>query len=334
MPGMGRSLQANNPTVIAAFESALAHQALVVLVILAFFVAAWNLLRRAQLRQATAMGGRQVQVLAGEAGSPEPAALRLLRTSFGCIWIFDGVLQAQVSMPLGMISGVIRPAAAGSPSWVLHLVNFGATIWNNHPVPAAASAVWIQFGIGIWLLVAPRGNWLRFAGMASVAWGLMVWVFGEAFGSIFVPGLTWFFGAPGGVIFYVIAGALIALPERHWARPRLGRVILAAMGLFFVGMAVLQAWPGRGFWQGQPNSQTAAGTLTGMVRSMVHTPQPGLLSSWVASFAAFDAAHGWAVNLFAVIVLATIGTVFLLADPVWCSGPSSLARCCVSRTGC
>ena len=42
-------------------------------------------------------------------------------------------------------------------------------------------------------------------------------------------------------------------------------MILAVIGLFFVGMAVLQAWPGRGFWQGQPNPHAAAGTLTGMV---------------------------------------------------------------------
>ena len=312
MPGMGGSLQTNNPTVVAAFESALVHQGLVVLVIMALLSVAWNLLRREQLRRAVAAGGGQVAAFAGEPGVSEPTALRLLRISFGCIWVFDGILQAQVSMPLGMISGVVQPAAAGSPSWVLHLVNFGATIWNNHPVPAAASAVWIQLGIGIWLLVAPRGNWLRLAGAASVAWGLVVWVFGEAFGSIFVPGLTWLFGAPGGVVFYVIAGALIALPERYWARPQLGRVILASTGVFFVGMAVLQAWPGRGFWQGQPNPNAAAGSLTGMVQSMVQTPQPGFLSSWVASFAAFDAAHGWAVNLFVVIALTAIGVAFLI----------------------
>ena len=315
MSGMGSSLQTNNPTVIAAFESALVHQGLVVLVVLALLAVAWNLLRRVQLRQAAAGSGQPVSVLAGQPGSPEPMALHLLRISFGCIWIFDGILQAQVSMPLGMASGVMQPAASGSPSWVVHLVNFAVKIWNDHPVPAAASAVWIQVGIGILLLVAPRGNWLRLAGAASVAWGLVVWVFGEAFGAIFTPGLTWLFGAPGGVIFYVIAGALIALPERYWARPRLGRMILAVIGLFFVGMAVLQAWPGRGYWQGQPNPHAVAGTLTGMVQSMAQTPQPGLLSSWVASFAAFDASHGWAVNLFAVIALATIGLAFLVGRP-------------------
>ena len=295
-----------------AFESALVHQGLVVLVILALLSVAWNLLRREQLRRAVAAGGGQVAAFAGEPGVSEPTALRLLRISFGCIWVFDGILQAQVSMPLGMISGVVQPAAAGSPSWVLHLVNFGATIWNNHPVPAAASAVWIQLGIGIWLLVAPRGELAAArrrgerrlgAGRLGLRRGLRL---------IFVPGLTWLFGAPGGVVFYVIAGALIALPERYWARPRLGRVILASTGVFFVGMAVLQAWPGRGFWQGQPNPHAAAGSLTGMVQSMVQTPQPGFLSSWVASFAAFDAAHGWAVNLFVVIALTSIGVAFLI----------------------
>jgi hypothetical protein len=252
MPGMGPSLQTTNRTIVSAFESALLRQALVVLVILALLAVAWNVLRSMQLRRAIAAGG-QVQPAAGSASS-EPTGRRFLRIAFGCLWLFDGILQAQVSMPLGMTSGVIQPAGASSPSWVQHLQNVGVTIWNNHPVSAAAAAVWIQVGIGVWLLVAPRGNWSRLGGAASVAWGLLVWVFGEAFGSIFGPGLSWLFGAPGGVVFYVVAGVLIALPERNWASGRLGRGILATTGVFFVGMALLQAWPGRGaFICGHPD---------------------------------------------------------------------------------
>ncbi|MGA3351818.1 MAG: SCO family protein [Acidimicrobiales bacterium] len=301
------SLQTTNATIVSAFESALLHQALVVLVILALVAAAWNLLRSMQLRQAASGGGH----LAPGPEMNEPAARRLLRVAFGCIWLFDGFLQAQVSMPLGLPSGVLRPAAATSPAWVRSLVGVGVTIWNNHPVPAAASAVWIQVGIGVWLLVAPRGNWSRLAGLASAAWGLIVWVFGEAFGSIFGSGLSWLFGAPGAAVFYVVAGLLIACPERAWASRRLGRGILAATGLFFLGMATLQAWPGRGFWQGQPNPHATAGTLTSMAQGMSHTPQPGFFSSTVSSFASFDAAHGWAVNLFVVVALALIGAAFL-----------------------
>jgi cytochrome oxidase Cu insertion factor (SCO1/SenC/PrrC family) len=83
------------------------------------------------------------------------------------------------------------------------------------------------------------------------------------------------------------------------------------MGLFFVGMAVLQAWPGRGFWQGTLHGKQ--GTLTSMISSMASTPQPSLISHWVADFAAFTAVHGFAVNLFAVIALAAIGAGLLSA---------------------
>ena len=314
MPGMGTGLQENNPVILAAFRTQLEHQAFVVLALVALLAVCWNLLRAAQLRRHA-----NANASAEDSPGPEPSARRLLRISFGLIWIFDGLLQAQASMPLGMTTQVIEPSAAGSPSWVLHLVNAGGTIWSNHPISAPAAAVWIQVGLGIWLLVAPRGNWSRLGGLSSAAWGLVVWVFGEAFGGIFAPGLSWAFGAPGAVLFYSFAGLLLALPERAWTSQRLGRVILTIMGLFFLGMALLQAWPGRGFWQGQVNRSAAPGTLTSMLQQMAQTPQPRLLSSWVASFGSFDAAHGWAVNLFLVICLAALGLAFL-------SGQSRVVR--------
>jgi cytochrome oxidase Cu insertion factor (SCO1/SenC/PrrC family) len=141
----------------------------------------------------------------------------------------------------------------------------------------------------------------------------VVWVFGESFGGIFAPGLTWLFGAPGAVLIYCVAGALIALPERAWHTPRLGRVVLAGLGLFLAGMAVLQAWPGRGFWQGTTRGQP--GTLAGMTSSMAQTPQPGFLSASINAFTSFDEAHGFAVNLFAVATLALIGAIFISGRP-------------------
>jgi cytochrome oxidase Cu insertion factor (SCO1/SenC/PrrC family) len=238
-----------------------------------------------------------------------------VRVCFGLLWIFDGILQGQSLMPLGMVAQVVQPAAAGSPSWAVHLVNAGTSVWVLHPVATAAAAVWVQVGIGLWLLAAPRGDWSRVGGVASVGWGLAVWVFGEAFGQVLAPGLSWLFGAPGAVLLYCCAGVLVALPDQAWAGPRLGRVILRSMGLFLVGMAVLQAWPGRGFWQGQVRPGASPGSLTGMVQQMARTPQPSFLSSWLTAFGRFDAAHGWAVNLFAVTALATVGSGLLSARP-------------------
>ena len=173
--------------------------------------------------------------------------------------------------------------------------------------------MWIQVGIGAWLIIAARGPWSRLAGLASVAWGLVVWVFGESFGGIFAPGLSWLTGAPGAVLLYAVAGALIALPEGAWRSPRLGRLLLGGIGLFFIGMAVLQAWPGRGYWQGTIGGKP--GTLAGMVQSMSSTPQPHVLSSLLARFGSFAASNGFAVNLVVVIVLTGMGAIFLSGRP-------------------
>ena len=314
MKGMSTGLEADDPTVVSAFHSALVNQGSLILVILGLTGIAWVLLRALRLSR-----GRASQADAPASSSrfpfPEPAARRLLRISFGLLWIFDGLLQGQPKMPLGMGPDVIQPLAAASPAWVQHLDNALVSVWSYHPVAAAAAAVWIQVGIGVWLLAAPRGNWSRLAGLASVLWGLNVWVFGEAFGGIFAPGLTWLFGAPGAAVFYCIAGCLIALRESVWTTPRPGRIVLRGVGLFFIGMAVLQAWPGRGFWQGELKPGVVSGTLTSMVREMSQTPQPHLLASLVSSSGGFIATHGWEVNLFVVIALTAIGVAFLTARP-------------------
>jgi len=312
MPGMNSGLNISDPTVVAAFKAALLHQGLIALLIFAVLGLAWVTVR-AWLPAAAQDGAGTVPAGTPGPALAEPAWRQLLRIGFGLLWIFDGILQAQPKMAIGLPSQVIEPTAASSPSWVQHVVNWAGTTWSYHPMQAGASAVWIQVGIGIWMLAASRGAWSRLAGLVSVGWGLVVWAFGESFGGIFAPGLTWLFGAPGAVLIYCVAGALIALPERTWRTARLGRLTLAGMGLFLAGMAVLQVWPGRGFWQGRLGH--APGTLTDMIQSMAQTPQPRFLSSWVNGFGSFTAAHGFAVNLFAVAALAVTGVVFLSGRP-------------------
>ena len=181
MPGMNSGAGAHVAAVVAAFRAALIHEGLLVLLVFGLLGAVW-----------AAAGGR----LSGDSAA---AARRLLRIGFGLLWIFDGLLQAQPAMALGLPSQVVGPTAATSPRWVQHVVNWGSATWSAHPVQAGAAAVWVQVGIGIWLMAAPDGPWSRLAGLASAGWGMVVWIFGESFGGIFAPGLTWLFGAPGAV---------------------------------------------------------------------------------------------------------------------------------------
>ncbi len=306
MPGMHSGLTDTNQVLVSAFKTALLHQGELALLIFTLLAIGWVASR--EFLRAGAVGAGMLRSQAGRV-QPEPIGRRVLRIGFGVIWIFDGLLQGQPAMPAGMPSQVIAPAASSSPRWVQDVVNWGVTGWSYHPVQAATAAVWIQVGIGVWLVAASRGRWSQSAGLVSVGWGLVVWVFGESFGGIFAPGLTWLFGAPGAVLIYCVAGALIMLPIRYWQTPALGKRLLQGLGLFLVGMAVLQAWPGRGFWQGRTAHR--AGTLTSMINSMVSTPQPHFLASWVAGFGHFVAGHGAAVNLFAVLALGLIGAALL-----------------------
>ena len=371
MPGMHTGLSPADPTLVAAFRSALLHQGVIALLSIVFLGLLWATARTWWLTAASAKPGASGTSAASEAaeagqaigaaespasgGNPaaagtsaglswagggpwarrgtrhdggtgpapdrsprrtgirEPRGRSLLRVGFGLIWILDGILQAQPKMAGGLATQVIEPIAAASPAWVQHLVNWGGTVWSFHPIQAAAASVWIQVGIGVWLLAAKSGPWSRLAGLASLAWGLVVWVFGESFGGIFAPGLSWLTGAPGAVLIYVVAGALIALPQEAWHSPRLGRLLLGGIGVFFLGMAVLQAWPGRGYWQGVSHGQP--GTLSGMVQQMSGTPQPHFLSALLADFGSFSASNGLAVNLVVVIALAVMGAIFLTGRP-------------------
>jgi cytochrome oxidase Cu insertion factor (SCO1/SenC/PrrC family) len=315
MPGMGQAPPTNDPIVVSAFHTALAHQGLIILALLALLAIAWNAIRTMQFRRSVGDGHVTVADEPRTIGSApgEPPARRILRTGFGILWLFDGLLQLQSAMPLGMPGNVIQPAGSTSRGWVQGTVNFGISIWERHPVQAAAATVWIQLGIGALLLVASRGRWSRFAAFASIGWGLIVWIFGEAFGGIFAPGLSWLFGAPGSVLLYVVAGILIAIPESAWSDYRLGRKLLVGSGCFFLLMASLQAWPGRGFWQG--SSASGNGSLATMLQQMVETSQPQIVKTAVSAFLSFDLSHGWAVNLFVVLALVAIGVLLFTDRP-------------------
>ena len=153
VPGMNSGINANDPTVVAAFRTALAHQGLIALLIFILLAVGWATIK-------AWLPASQVQPAAPAAAAraAEAAARRLLRTGFGILWLFDGLLQAQPAMAVGLPSKVIEPTAASSPTWVQHLVNWAGTSWSYHPDPGWGLGGWIQVGIGIWL------SWRQAAG--------------------------------------------------------------------------------------------------------------------------------------------------------------------------
>ncbi len=242
--------------------------------------------------------GLAVRGGAGEAEVPEPSARRILRYGFGILWLLDGLLQLQGSMPASLVGSVISPVESGEPGWLVHLIGIGTAAWQRHPIWAASGAVWIQLAIGLWLLLGKSGTFARIGYAVAAGWGAIVWLFGEGLGQLLAPGTSWLFGAPGAVVFYVVAALLLLAPWSWWQRDRIPRWTLVGLGVLLIAFGLLQAWPGRGFYGGH---------IATMVREMAGNSQPQLIAGPMRSLAA-ALATGAAAPVNAVIAAVMIGT--------------------------
>jgi hypothetical protein len=222
---MGSDLGNGNAVLIAAFRDALLHQGFLIVLVFAVLGLALVSIREIRRplpprmtggpdagrrstpspRQAAAApsasragpkaADRRPQALRRHPRRARAALAAVLRIGFGLLWVIDGLLQAQPAM-VGLATQVIKPESAGSPAWVRSIVDWGTASWTFHPVQAAAAAVWIQLGIGVWMLAVRRGRWSQAAGLAGVAWGLVVWASGEAVGNMLAPGQSFLTGEP------------------------------------------------------------------------------------------------------------------------------------------
>jgi hypothetical protein len=114
---MNSGIDVSDPAVVAAFKAALVHQGLIALLIFAVLGLAW-----VTVRTWTPAAGAEAAPGPRGPAPAEPAWRRLLRIGFGLLWVFDGILQAQPKMAVGLPSQVIEPIAASSPRWVQQVV--------------------------------------------------------------------------------------------------------------------------------------------------------------------------------------------------------------------
>ena len=108
MPGMGHSHVSNvNPIVVALFRHSVYVSS-----------AYWIIGIATLILFGVILLGRINNFNLSRAGLSEPRARTYLRIAFGAIWLFDGLLQFQPQMPLGLANNVVEPTIAGAPSWL------------------------------------------------------------------------------------------------------------------------------------------------------------------------------------------------------------------------
>ena len=134
MPGMNPNVyNLSNPLIVSLFRHALFVTGLLRLTVIAMV-----------LMFALVLSRRILQFNLSTDGTNEPRARAYLRWGFGLIWLVDGILQFQVSMPLGLANNVVSPLTANTPSWLHSLMNHGIFVWNTHPINMAVGVAWLH----------------------------------------------------------------------------------------------------------------------------------------------------------------------------------------------
>lgn len=226
----------------------------------------------------------------------EPRARTYLRWSFGIIWLIDGLLQFQVSMPLGLGTDVVQPMSVGTPSWLHSMMKLGISMWNAHPVSLAAGVAWLQVGIGLAILVS-RGRTGRWIGAISALYAALIWLVGNGAGGIFVRGATILFGWPGATLFYAVVGVWLFV-EPSTFREKFSPFVLRFFSILFLIAAFLQSLPAAGFWHGG-----SANALAQMTSTMTSVAQPQGLAWIVRHVGSIAAQMGGGLNIIVILWL-------------------------------
>jgi len=185
---------------------------------------------------------------------------RILTLCLGGFWLLDGILQLQPAMfTQAFISTVLAPNLQNQPAIIENIVAFGIHLFSTNLFWWNLASALLQVFIGI-ILIFPFQERVQRVGLwLSVVWAFVIWIFGEGFGNIFTGSATFYTGAPGSALLYLILALCLLYPFYE-------RLPMIA-GMIFILDALLNLTPM--FWQPTmlsmlamtPSVSTALGTF-------------------------------------------------------------------------
>lgn len=174
----------------------------------------------------------------------------MIQITLGCLWILDGLLQLQPAMfGRGFIYNLNYNDVMSQPPGLAHVLVSVVGIAGPHLLFWNPIFATVQLALGVGFLFRRT---VRLAILASIAWAIVAWVFGEGLGGLFTGLANLVGGAPGAVLLYPLIG-LIAWPvssdgvrARPWSRaggPLAERAARVSWAVLWLGGAVLQLQP-------------------------------------------------------------------------------------------
>lgn len=212
---------------------------------------------------------------------------RILAVSLGGFWLLDGALQLQPAMfTSAFVNTVLSPNLQSQPSVIGSVVAFGIHIFSTNIFWFNLASGLIQILIAALLILPLNDRAQRFGLWLSIAWAFIVWLFGEGLGLLFTGNATFYTGAPGSALLYLILALCLLY---SWEKK-----LPTVPGTIFLLGAILNLMPM--FWQP---------TMLSML-SMT----PGV-SSALGTFGSQGTMYG---NIIAIDILILLG-LFLIFIP-------------------
>ena len=172
---------------------------------------------------------------------PPDRLSRTLTISLGALWIVDGILQLQPAMFTNIfVTTVLAPNLQNQPAAIAGIVAFGIHIFTTNIFWWNLASALVQLLIGALLVVPFRNAIQRFDLWLSIVWALIVWIFGEGFGGLFTGSASFYTGAPGSALLYLIIALCLLYGGFYKKLPQVAGVLfILGAGLNLVPM----------FWQ-------------------------------------------------------------------------------------
>ena len=135
--------------------------------------------------------------------------------ALGAFWLLDGLLQFQPQMfGPNFVTNVLTPVLANQPGFIDTIVNWGIQLWSTNMIVTDTLAALVQCAIGILLFFPLSSKTFKTGLWISIVWGVVVWFCGEGAGQLLTGSASFYTGAPGAVVIYILIAALLLIPQK------------------------------------------------------------------------------------------------------------------------
>jgi hypothetical protein len=142
-------------------------------------------------------------------------ARAIIAKCLGALWFLDGLLQLQPLMfGQDFVTNVLVPNLSDQPVIIHTIVAAGIAAWDVNTALNNTGVILLQIAIGVLLFFPLSSTEFKIGAYMSIVWSIVVWLCGEGAGLLLTGTASFYTGAPGAVLVYMIIAIFLLVPEK------------------------------------------------------------------------------------------------------------------------